>query len=94
MRKKLINKVAKKRFMKKCYFCEENKYELLDVHRIIPGDSGPGYIENNTVVLCCSCHRKVHAGLIIIDKKYYSTCGKYLLHYWRVEGDVKEEFWN
>ncbi len=86
---KLINKQYKKHQIGLCYFCKENNYFLLDLHRIVPGDSGPGYIENNTLVVCSNCHRRIHSGEILIDRKYLSSSGKYILHYWI----NKEEKW-
>ena len=79
-RKKLINKIAKKKFDKKCYFCEENRYELLDVHRISPGENDGEYTENNSLTCCSNCHRKIHAGIIKVFRKYLSSRG-WILHY-------------
>jgi hypothetical protein len=90
MAKRLINKIAKKKFEKKCYFCEENNYSLLHVHRIVEGCVGGEYTESNTVVACANCHCKIHAGSIRIDRKYLSSTGKYILHYWIND----EERWN
>jgi len=88
-RKKLINKKVKKLIQKKCYFCPCDIYDLLDVHRIVPGKEGHGYIETNTVVCCSLCHRKIHAGIIKIDRFYPSTSGQLVLHYW----DQEVECW-
>lgn len=77
-----------KRSIGKCQICDENNYELLDVHRIIPGSEGGKYTEHNVVCLCCKCHRKVHSGDIKIDRKYFSTKG-FVLHYF----EDNEEFW-
>jgi len=88
MRRK-INKVAKKHCDGKCYFCDESNYALLDVHRIIPGDSGPGYTHHNSVTCCANCHRKIHADIIKIDRKYFSSSGKWILHYWKED----QEYW-
>jgi len=82
-------KQIKKLIDKKCYFCSEDNYNLLDVHRIIPGSEGGKYHEWNTVVTCCKCHRLIHQDkTIVIDRKYMSTKG-IILHYWR-DG---HEFW-
>lgn len=89
-KKKLIDKIATKKFAKKCYFCNEDNYSALNCHRIIPGEKYGKYFDRNTVVLCSNCHAKVHAGLIKIDKKYYSTEGHWILHYW-IEN---QEYWN
>ena len=89
-RKKLANKMILKKVAKKCYFCEIADYALLDVHRIIPGESGGKYTEINSLVVCSNCHRRIHDGQIKIDRKYYTTAGTYILNYW--EGS--EEKWN
>ena len=87
--KKIINKIAKKKIDKKCYFCSCDIYALLDVHRIIEGANDGEYIEFNTITCCSNCHRKVHSGLIKIDRKYYSTKG-WILHFW-INGEEKWE---
>lgn len=89
-RKKLVNKTVKKKFAGKCKFCPCDIYELLDVHRIVEGKDGGVYSEANTVVACASCHRKIHAGLIKIDKYYNTISGKVVLHYWE-NGEEKYE---
>lgn len=85
----LIDKKVKKQREGKCYFCGEDDYDLLDCHRIVPGEEGGRYTEHNTVVVCCKCHRRIHAGQIEIKGKHFSTSGRYLIHY--VEGE--EEKW-
>jgi hypothetical protein len=74
----------------KCFFCHEDKFHVLDAHRIIPGEQGGTYIPHNILVLCANCHRRVHAGEIKIDRKYPTT-GKslWVLHCW-IEG---QELW-
>jgi hypothetical protein len=79
-RRKTINKKIKKLIDKKCYFCGENNYCVLDVHRILPGSEGGIYSEHNSVTACSNCHRKIHDGKIKLDRKYYSTKG-WVLHY-------------
>jgi hypothetical protein len=88
-KRKLANKVILKKVAKKCYFCDINDYALLDVHRIIPGEDGGKYTEMNSLVVCSNCHRRIHDGQIKIDRKYFTTAGKYILHFW--EGN--EEKW-
>jgi hypothetical protein len=87
--KKLVNKKEKKLSDKQCYFCECNDYKLLDLHRIVEGQHGGEYTENNTISVCAMCHRKIHVGIIKIDRKYFSSDGKYVLHYWIED----QEFW-
>jgi hypothetical protein len=40
------------------------------------------------MAICCRCHRRIHAGEIVIDRYYNSTKGK-VLHYF----ENGEEFW-
>jgi hypothetical protein len=86
-KRKLINKKIKKLVDKKCYFCDCNTYELLDVHRILEGGE---YSELNTITVCSLCHRKIHAKIIKVDRKYYSTSG-WILHYF---DEQKIEHWD
>jgi hypothetical protein len=90
-RKRLINKQSLKRQEGKCYFCSESDYDLLDVHRICEGAEGGKYTRNNSIVTCCRCHRLIHAGKIKVDRKYLSTSGKWVLHYWDENGVEKYE---
>lgn len=89
-RDRLINKSHKKHIDKKCFFCGNEEYCTLDVHRIVPGSDGGRYTEHNTVTSCSNCHRKIHEGKIKIDRKYPSTAG-WVLHYWNENGD---EHWD
>lgn len=89
MVKKLINKKAKKKTEGQCFFCEEDDYAVLDCHRIVEGADGGEYTDFNTVVVCANCHRRIHDEQIVIDRKYFSTSGQYVLHYW----EDGEEFW-
>lgn len=84
--KKIINKKIKKLFDRECKFCGEKDYCTLDVHRIIEGTL---YTDHNTVTTCANCHRKIHDGKILIDKKYFSTMG-WILHYFDEDG---KEHW-
>jgi hypothetical protein len=74
-------KQIKKNFDKKCYFCECDNYKLLDLHRIKYGEHGGKYTDYNTVTVCALCHRKIHAGIINILGKHFSSNGKYVIHY-------------
>lgn len=48
-----------------CQVCGWNKANC-DLHRIIPGNKGGKYTEDNIIVLCPNCHRLVHRGLLKI----------------------------
>lgn len=86
--KNIIDKKVKKKIDGRCCLCGESNYSLLDVHRILEGSNGGRYTEANTITGCCSCHRRIHAGEIQIDRKYYSTAGKWILHCW-IQGEEK-----
>lgn len=90
MPKRLINKVSKKRVEGKCIFCGLDDYALLDCHRIQPGEEGGEYTESNTIVACANCHRRIHDGQIVVDRKYPSTSGSFVLHFWE-NGEEKWE---
>lgn len=89
MKKRLINKKSFKKAAGRCRVCGEDIYELLDTHRLVSGAEGGKYYRENCVVLCGNCHRKVHAGLIEIDRYYLCSNGKYKL---RVIIDGEEKF--
>src|SRR4051812_1052509 len=76
---KLIDKEDIKRSAGKCLFCPENRYAVLDVHRIKHGADGGRYTDDNTVVLCSVCHRLVHDGHFKIDRWYLGSNGKQVL---------------
>lgn len=85
--------MTKKQIMKMlhgaCYFCGDSNYDVLDSHRIVPGANNGKYIPENTVVVCCKCHRLIHAGKITIDKKYLWSGPGFVVHYW----ENGKEFW-
>jgi len=82
-----MDKKAKKHVDKKCHFCGESDYSVLDLHRITPGSEGGKYTRDNTVTSCSNCHRKSHSGYIKIDRWYNSSKGR-VLHYF-VEGEER-----
>jgi len=90
-KKRLVDKKIKKHTDGECYFCGENDYDLLDVHRIIPGEEGGKYTEYNTLTACANCHRKIHSGKIQILGKYPTYTGKDVLHYITEDGEEKWE---
>ncbi len=87
--KKLINKKSKKHAQGKCYFCDVDDYAQLNVHRIFYGEDGGEYTDHNSLVVCANCHARIHDDQIVIDRKYNSTSGKTVLHFW----DNGEEKW-
>jgi hypothetical protein len=90
-RRKLIDKKAKKRIVGKCVFCGETDYNLLQVHRIKPGEEGGTYVPENTIVVCANDHLKIHSGQIIIIGKYSTTAARDAIHY-QIEGEDKWSF--
>jgi hypothetical protein len=91
MGKKRVNKkMAYKLSHKKCFFCGIEDYPVLDSHRLVPGEKDGTYIPSNTLVNCSNCHRRIHAGEIVIDpRKYTYTGGGFVIHFF-TEG---KEFW-
>lgn len=87
-KKKLIDKQLTKHSARKCYFCPTDDYALLHCHRIVPGENGGKYTDNNTLVVCSNCHNRIHDGQIVIDRKYPTTAGRTVLHFWE-NGDEK-----
>jgi len=88
-RKRLVDKELLKRISGKCHLCPENRYVVLDVHRINSGSNGGEYNASNVVVLCTICHRLVHDGQIVIDRWFSSTDGRNKL---RIIRAGKEDF--
>jgi len=89
--KKYSKKQIKKLVDKKCYFCQQNEYSLLDVHRIIEGKDGGEYHEMNTITVCVLCHRKIHSAIIKVFRKYTTTLGRIVLHFIDENGEEKFE---
>lgn len=80
-KKRYSRQQIKKLYENKCYFCGEDNYDLLDAHRIIPGEHGGKYNDHNIIVLCANCHRKTHSDNLTILGKYFSTTGRWLIKY-------------
>lgn len=79
--KKYSHQQLKKLLYKKCFFCEESDYNLLDVHRILEGCKGGKYVHWNTICCCSKCHRKIHSLRIKIIGKHPSTSGRWVINY-------------
>jgi len=81
------HQTARKKLDGKCFFCPETDVALLDCHRIVPGEQGGRYQWANTLTLCANCHRKVHAGTIVVVARRQSTGGTYIQC--RIDGEDK-----
>lgn len=77
-----------KLFDKTCFFCGEDDYALLDAHRIVEGANKGTYARQNVLTVCSKCHRKIHSSRIKIDRKYFSTSGKWVVHCW-IDGEER-----
>jgi hypothetical protein len=80
-RKKPTPQQCRKHYDKVCYFCPEDRYELLDAHRILEGANGGTYHWANMLTLCCKCHRKEQAGIIKILGSHPCSNGRRVIHY-------------
>jgi predicted HNH restriction endonuclease len=78
-RNRTINKKQFKQTAGKCRICKRDVVELLDVHRITPGEEGGKYTENNSVCVCVVCHGRVHRTKEIVIDRYYPSTAGYLL---------------
>ena len=62
-----------------CQICGLEDIDTLHNHRIIYGESGGRYTENNVACCCANCHQKIHKDKIIVKGWYPSTNGRVLL---------------
>jgi len=69
-----------KRTDKKCCFCGESDYDLLDSHRVLPGSEGGKYRRGNSLTTCSNCHRKIHSGRIVVLGKHLSSAGMVVIY--------------
>jgi len=84
-----ISKKIFKLRAKKCKICGEKDYDLLNCHRIIPGEKGGKYENTNCVCLCVKCHTLVHRNKITVIGWRNSTKGE-LLHI--IDKNNQEDF--
>lgn len=97
-KKKYSRQQVKKLFDKCCFFCDEDRYEVLDCHRIFEGEKGGTYHPSNTLTICALCHRLIHSGHIKIFGRYLSTNGMHVIHYedsgvekWQIEPKYRHD---
>ena len=68
-------------------FCELCKqFGFVDRHHIHAKSKGGNNKPYNIIQVCPNCHRKIHAGQIVIQAKVLTTLG------WRVVCDAPNEF--
>lgn len=68
---------GRKRAAGRCLFCPEAAYAVLDSHRVIPGEAGGTYRWDNIIPACATCHRKAHAGLIVVHERRATSGGRH-----------------
>ena len=76
-----------RKFYGSCLFCNQDRYETLQCHRVIPGEKGGKYHRANVVVLCASCHSLVTAGLIRTVAIHRGSTSQFVLHYFDENGN-------
>ena len=81
MRKTHFSKTRAKRLVGRCLFCGEDDIKILHCHRILEGSNEGTYCNRNTAIACPTCHAKIHSGRIIIEGKYFSTAGVWIIYY-------------
>lgn len=90
MARRKSRKQIHKKVFPSCFFCGNPEAHRIDAHRIIPGAEGGRYVEPNILSACANCHRDIHEGVIVVDRKYRtSRGGVWIVHYWK----SGEEFW-
>lgn len=87
MSRRSRRQACRRLFDKSCFFCGEADAATLDCHRIVPGEQGGSYAFANTMTLCSNCHRRVHAGDIVVIARRTGTGGTYI--HCRVGGEEK-----
>lgn len=61
---KKIEKKVYQEANSQCAFCDENNVESLQVHHMLPKANGGGDEFENLILVCASCHTKIHGGTI------------------------------
>lgn len=84
MTRRLSNAQMHRKRYSACFFCGNDNAAELDTHRIFPGEKGGKYDREgrNLICACAGCHRKLTVGTIIVDRKYPSSTGHWVVHYW------------
>lgn len=74
---------VRSKLKKVCEICGSKNKSTIDKHHIIPR-TDPRTTDNisNLAIICSNCHRRVHAGEIIIEGVYTTSAGTLLFwHY-------------
>lgn len=70
----------------RCEVCSENNKKILDAHHVIPrSDPRSTDKRDNLICVCSNCHRRIHAGEVIIEGWYSTTQGK--VWFWHFDGE-------
>lgn len=74
------------KYNKKCEICETQNKKVIDKHHIIPRtDPRTHHGLSNLAIICSNCHRRVHAGEIIIEGVFMTSIGQKL--FWHYDGE-------
>lgn len=77
MKRRPSRQVCLKKYVGRCLLCaDETRYEVLEVHRVVPGEAGGVYRSGNMVVLCSNHHALVTAGVIQIVRLCNSSAAR------------------
>jgi hypothetical protein len=69
----------------KCVTCGEDNKRVLDAHHVIPRtDPRSTDLADNLIPVCSNCHRKIHAGDIIIEGRFPTSKGP--IWFWHYPG--------
>lgn len=69
----------------KCEICQ--KIDNLEEHHIQSKSKGGKNNKSNIAIICCSCHRKIHIGSVVVIGRFLTDEGYKLL--WREEKGLK-----
>ncbi len=53
-----------------CAICTEDNVEALEMHHMLPKANGGDDSEDNLLLVCSSCHSKIHGGTISVSEVY------------------------
>lgn len=78
-RRRPTARVCRRQFHGRCLVCREDHPNLLDSHRgLVEGKDGGGYWWENLMTLCANCHRRAHAGEIVVRGRHLTSAGHFV----------------